>query len=93
MIAQAFPTAVIAAQAGIQGGRGDVGLPPVRAPAVILAPTRRHSRESGNPRAGPQVGGSCFTSTTSLSTGSYAKLSESGNPSRLAQSIASGVDV
>ena len=29
---------------------------------------------------GPQAGGACFTFTTSPSTGSYAKVSEGGNP-------------
>ena len=49
------------------------------------APTRRHSRGSGNPGEGPQVGGKCFTFTTSPSTGSHAKVSESGNPPLLAR--------
>ena len=47
-------------------------------PAVIPVPTRRHSRESGNPGEGPQAGGSCFTFTTSPFKESYAKVSTPG---------------
>ncbi len=45
---------------------------------VIPAPTRRHSRESGNPGEGPQVGENCFTFANSPSTESYAKVSLRG---------------
>ena len=40
-------------------------------------PSFPRKRES---RVGPQAGGACFTYTTSPSTGSYAKVSEGGNP-------------
>ena len=54
---------------------------PITLPLYGRRASDRHSRESGNPGEGPQVGGSCFTFTTSPSTGSYAQVSESGNPS------------
>ena len=67
--------AVIPAKAGIQGGRG------VAAPQPSpTKPSRQRPRESGNPGEGPQAGGACFTYTTSPSTGSYARVSESGSP-------------
>ena len=43
-------------------------------------PPLRHYRDIGDPGEGPQVGGNCLTFTTSPSTGSYAKVSEGGNP-------------
>ena len=56
-------------------------------PCVIPAPPCRHSRthppsfpRKRESRVGSQAGGACFTYTTSLSAGSYAKVSEGGNP-------------